>query len=303
MVRRLLAEGHEVTATDIKNPYLWKQVHDGVVQVSADLKDPAKCWDVCRGQEVVYNLAASMGGMGYIENNRLMCMRNVLINTNLIEAAAERGVQRYFFASTACVYAQDVQILGGHGLSEEHAYPAFPEDGYGWEKLFSERLCEQYQHETDMETRVARIHAAYGPNGTWDGGREKVVAALCRKVAQRHDPIEVWGNGQQERSFTFIDDVVQGILMITASDCWEPLNLGSSHRITIDQLLTLIQEIAGYIAPRTYNTTAPRGVAGRSSDNTNIYEILGWEPTTELSKGLVPTYEFIREQVLDAKRS
>ncbi len=296
LVNRLVRDGHEVCATDHKPLHEWKQRNADANSFLMDAADPVYLPEL-EGVQHVYNFAASMGGMGFIESNKLLCMRNVLINTHLIEHCLEEGVERYFFASTACVYPHHIQTVWSPAMAEDMAYPAWPEDGYGWEKLFSERMCLHYQQETALETRVGRLHNVYGPHMAWDGGREKVIGALCRKVVQKQDPLQVWGDGTQERSFTFVDDTVEGIIRLMNSDHSDPVNIGSAERVTINQLLDSIEQVAGHSATRSYILKAPQGVAGRSSDNSLIRRLFGWEPSTKLADGLVPTYEFIREQV------
>src|SRR3984893_15580507 len=251
---------------------------------------------------MVYNLAADMGGMGFIENNKALCMISSLINTHLLMASKDAGIDRFFYASSACVYAADKQTDPDvTALKEEDAYPAMPEDGYGGEKLFSERMCRHFREDFRFETRVARFHNVYGPNGTYDGGREKAPAAICRKVIEaklsgKHE-IEIWGDGKQTRSFQWIDDCVKGTQMIMEGDYVEPLNLGSSELVTINQLVDLVEEIGGVKLKRNYNLGAPKGVNGRNSDNTLIRKIFDWEPTTRLRDGLERTYRWIYEQM------
>jgi nucleoside-diphosphate-sugar epimerase len=253
---------------------------------------------------MVYNLAADMGGMGFIERNKARCMLSVLINTQLLEAALRTGVARYFFASSACVYAREKQLTPHKSaLKETDAYPAEPEDGYGWEKLFSERMCHHFSEDFGLITRVARYHNVYGPNGTWTGGREKAPAAICRKVAEAQltgeVEIEIWGDGEQTRSFMFIDDCIEGTLRIMDSDVEQPINLGSSETVTINQLVDVVEEIAGVKLARRYLLDAPKGVRGRNSDNTLIRERLGWEPSVRLRTGLAETYRWVFDQVLE----
>jgi nucleoside-diphosphate-sugar epimerase len=256
---------------------------------------------------VIYNLAADMGGMGFIEANKARCMLSVLINTHMIQAALEHGVERYFFSSSACVYAADKQLTPDIApLKESDAYPADPEDGYGWEKLFSERMCRHFMEDFGLAVRVARYHNVYGPNGTWAGGREKAPAAICRKVAEakvsgRHE-IEIWGDGKQTRSFMYIDDCIEGTLRIMASDIEEPINLGSEEMVTINELVDAVEEVAGIKVVRHYNLNAPKGVRGRNSDNTMIRQRLGWEPSTALRVGLERTYRWIYDQVAALER-
>ena len=250
----------------------------------------------------VYNLAADMGGMGFIENNKALCMLSVLINTHLLQASREAGVERFLFSSSACVYAADKQQTAEiEPLKESDAYPAMPEDGYGWEKLFSERMCRHFTEDFGLLTRVARYHNVYGPHGTWQGGREKAPAAICRKVAEAQlsdrEEIEIWGDGEQTRSFMYIDDCVYGTRAIMASDIDEPINLGSAEMVTINELVDIVEEIAGIKLERNYDLDAPKGVRGRNSDNTMILDRLGWEPATSLRDGLGPTYRWVHDQV------
>ncbi len=304
LVADLVAQGFtDIRAVDVKPFDDWYQTFDGVENVNADLKDKAECRAACRGVGRVYNLAADMGGMGFIENNKALCMLSVLINTHLLLAAEEAGVERYFYASSACVYNADKQRDPNVvALKEEDAYPAMPEDGYGWEKLFSERMCRHFREDYGLVTRVARFHNVYGPNGTWQGGREKAPAAICRKVIHAAETgeheIEIWGDGQQTRSFMYIDDCVLGIKAITDSDILEPINLGSSELVSINQLVDIAEDIAGIKLKRSYNLGAPKGVNGRNSDNTKIQEYLGWEPSIRLRDGMAKTYAWIHEQYL-----
>ncbi|MBI3192269.1 MAG: NAD-dependent epimerase/dehydratase family protein, partial [Pedosphaera parvula] len=260
------------------------------------------CRETVSGTDIVDNLAADMGGMGFIENNKALCMLSVLINTHLLEAAREFGVGRYFYASSACVYAAGKQTdTANPGLKEEDAYPAMPENGYGWEKLFSERMCRHFREDFGVSTRVARFHNVYGPWGTYDGGREKAPAAICRKVAQAvlsgSADIEIWGDGEQTRSFMYIDDCMEGIQRILFSDILEPINLGSSEMVSINQLVDLVEDIAGVRLTRRYNLGAPKGVRGRNSDNTRIRQLLGWEPSISLRDGLEETYRWIFDEI------
>jgi nucleoside-diphosphate-sugar epimerase len=256
----------------------------------------------------IYNLAADMGGMGFIENNKALCMLSVLINTHLLMEAREAGVERFFFSSSACVYNAEKQTSADVvPLKEEDAYPALPEDGYGWEKLFSERMCRHFREDFGLTTRVARFHNVYGPHGTWDGGREKAPAAICRKVIEAEDSgkheIEIWGDGSQTRSFMYIDDCLHGIEAIMNSDITEPINLGSSELVTINQLVDLVESIAGVRLERTYRLDAPKGVNGRNSDNTLIRRELSWEPSIPLRNGMEQTYAWILDQYEARKTS
>ena len=267
-----------------------------------DLLEKSACEQAVRDASIIYNLAADMGGMGFIANNKALCMLSVLINTHLVMAAKETGIDRFFYASSACAYATDKQTDPNlTALKEEDAYPAMPEDGYGWEKLFSERMCRHFREDFGLTTRVARYHNVYGPNGTYDGGREKAPAAICRKVIaaklSRSDEIEIWGDGKQTRSFMWIDDCVKGTQMIMQGDYVDPLNLGSSELVTIDKLVDLVEEIAGLKLKRRYNLSAPKGVNGRNSDNTLIKKLFNWEPSTRLRDGLEKTYRWIYDQM------
>jgi len=291
-----------IRSVDVKPLDEWYQVHDGVSNVVADLKEIGACRDAVAGADLVFNLAADMGGMGFIENNKALCMLSVLINTHLLMAARDSGVSRFFFSSSACVYNGEKQTTPDVvPLKESDAYPALAEDGYGWEKLFSERMCRHFEEDFGLPCRVARYHNVYGPNGTWTGGREKAPAAICRKViearASGKHTIEIWGDGEQTRSFMYIDDCVKGSRMIMESEIREPINLGSSELVSINQLVDIAESFAGIKLKRTYNLSAPRGVNGRNSDNTFIQARLGWEPSTKLKDGLRKTYDWIEAQV------
>jgi len=301
LVADLRQQGHAVRAVDNKPLHEWYQVFHDVENVVADLSLKEPCAAVCRGADQVYQLAADMGGMGFIEHNKALCMLSVLTNTHMLQAALQAGVRRFFYASSACVYNADKQRSEAVvPLKEEDAYPAMPEDGYGWEKLFSERMCRHFREDFGLTTRVARFHNVYGPHGTWDGGREKAPAAICRKVieaqANGSNTITIWGTGQQTRSFMYIDDCIRGTQAIMASDIEEPINLGSSELVTINQLVDIVERIAGVGLERRYDPTAPRGVNGRNSDNTKIRALLGWEPSTPLADGLRRTYQWIADQ-------
>ncbi len=308
LVARLRKEGYtQIRSVDVKPLDDWYQVFDDVENVVADLKLREACEAACRGVGEVYNLAADMGGMGFIENNRALCMLSVLINTHLLQAAHLAGVDRYFYASSACVYNADKQKNEAvTPLKESDAYPAMPEDGYGWEKLFSERMCRHFREDFGLETRVARFHNVYGPFGTWDGGREKAPAAICRKVIHAietgEDEIEIWGDGRQTRSFMYIDDCVEGIRRIIRSDVAEPLNLGSDELTTINGLVEMVEDIAGVELKHRHNLTAPKGVNGRNSDNTLIKKHLGWAPGIRLRDGMERTYRWIHEEYLKVHR-
>jgi GDP-D-mannose 3', 5'-epimerase len=304
LVADLLRQGHRrIRAVDVKPFDEWYQRFPEVENLRLDLQEREACIASVRDAVLVYNLAADMGGMGFIENNKALCMLSVLINTHLLLAAREAGVERLFFSSSACVYAADKQKSEQVvPLREEDAYPAMPEDGYGWEKLFSERMCRHFTEDFGLQTRVARYHNVYGPHGTWTGGREKAPAAICRKVIEaqlsgRHE-IEIWGNGEQVRSFTYIDDCLQGTKNLMASDVTEPLNIGSDESVTINQLVDIVEEIAGVTLRRTYDTSAPKGVNGRNSDNTRVLERLGWAPSVRLRDGMEQTYRWIYDQMV-----
>jgi nucleoside-diphosphate-sugar epimerase len=303
LAKELIEKGYSVRVADVKPMTNWYQVHPEAENFHLDLQSLEACGQAVDGIDEVYNLAADMGGMGFIENNKALCMLSVLINTHLLMAAREKNVQRFFFASSACVYNGEKQTDPNNpGLKEEDAYPALPEDGYGWEKLFSERMCRHYREDFGLTTRVARFHNVYGPLGTYKGGREKAPAAMCRKVIEakmsgKHE-IEIWGNGEQSRSFMFIDDCVFGVDRIMRSDILEPINLGSSEMVTINQLVDIVEDIAGIKLNRQYNLGAPKGVNGRNSDNTLIQKYLGWEPSISLRKGMEKTYHWIYEQMV-----
>ena len=302
LVARLVDEGRRVRAVDRKPLSEWYQVHSDVDNRSLDLQQPEACREAVDRASEVYNLAADMGGMGFIENNKALCMLSVLINTNLLLAGREAGINRYFFSSSACVYAAEKQVSSDvTALREEDAYPAMPEDGYGWEKLFSERMCRHFLEDFGVTTRVARYHNVYGEHGTYDGGREKAPAAICRKVIQAklsgNHEIDVWGDGEQTRSFMYISDCIEGTSKIMASDVTEPLNLGSSELVSINQLVDIVEEIAGLTMKRNYLLDAPRGVRGRNSDNTLIRKYLDWEPSVSLKEGLEHTYRWIYDEI------
>jgi len=303
LVAALGRRGLRIRSVDIKPLEEWYQVSAGAENVVADLKLIDNCMRVCRGVTEVYQLAADMGGMGFIENNKALCMLSVLTTTHMLQAAREAGVGRFFYSSSACVYNADKQVsVDVVPLKEEDAYPAMPEDGYGWEKLFSERMCRHFREDFGLLTRVARYHNVYGPHGTWDGGREKAPAAICRKVIQAkvsgNHAIEVWGDGHQTRSFMYIDDCIKGTLDLTASDVVEPINIGSSELVTINQLVDMVEEIAGIRVERKHNLAAPKGVNGRNSDNTRIKQVLGWEPSIRLRDGMERTYRWIYDEYL-----
>ncbi len=304
LVKSLLVSGAKVIrAVDVKPMNQWYQPSPAVTNLVLDLKDKDSCMKAAQGAEVVFQLAADMGGMGFIENNKALCMLSVLANTHMLMAARDQGVERFFYSSSACVYNAEKQkspdVLA---LKEEDAYPALPEDGYGWEKLFSERMCRHFEEDFGLQCRVARYHNVYGPLGTWTGGREKAPAAICRKIIEakasgKHE-IEIWGDGKQTRSFMYIDDCTLGTQAILESEIHEPINLGSNELVTIDQLVGVAEEIAGVKLERKYKLDAPKGVNGRNSDNTKIKHYLGWEPSVRLKEGLAKTYEWIESQTM-----
>lgn len=303
LVRHLLQRGRRVRAVDIKPVDDWHQFFSDADNIVADVSDLRQCRRVCNGVNEVYNLAADMGGMGFIESHKAACMLSVLINTHMLMAARDAKVQRYFYASSACVYAADKQTSANVApLKESDAYPAMPEDGYGWEKLFSERMCRHFREDFGLVTRVARYHNVYGPDGTWEGGREKAPAALARKVAHAaatgDHRIEIWGDGNQTRSFMYIDDCIHGTEMIAQSNVTAPLNLGSSELVTINSLVDILEEIAGVKLKRHYKLDAPKGVNGRNSDNTLIHHHFHWEPSIRLRDGMARTYRWIYDQYM-----
>ena len=304
LVQHLTQAGaHVVRAVDIKPVSEWFQRNPDVESLSLDLKQKDNCVRAVEGVDAVFQLAADMGGMGFIENNKSLCMLSSLTNTHMLLAARDQGVERFFFSSSACVYNVEKQRSPDVvALREEDVYPAMPEDGYGWEKLFSERMCRHFREDFGLKTTVARYHNVYGPHGTWDGGREKAPAAICRKVIEaKHSgrqEIEIWGDGKQTRSFMYIDDCTKGTQMFMDSDLAEPLNLGSQELVTIDQLVDLVEEIAGTRLKRRYLLNAPKGVNGRNSDNSRLRGELGWEPSTSLREGLAKTFAWIESEML-----
>lgn len=308
LVKALNAKGYKIRAVDIKPLNEWYQVNDDSENLVLDLKLKENCHQAVNGCNEVFNLAADMGGMGFIERNKAACMLSVLINTHLLLAARECGAGRYFYASSACVYNGNKQTdTENPGLRESDAYPALAEDGYGWEKLFSERMCRHFSEDFGLVIRIARFHNVYGPHGTYDGGREKAPAAICRKVIHAglngKRQITIWGDGLQTRSFMYIDDCIKGIQDIMYSEINEPINLGSSEMVSINQLVDYVEEIAGYMMDRKYDLSAPKGVRGRNSENTLIRKYLGWEPSIPLKTGLRKTYEWIREQMEEDLKS
>jgi len=302
LVKRLMNEGHEVVCVDIKPKEYWFQIFDQNENYSLDLKEYQNCLKVSKNVDYVLNMACNMGGMGFIENNKAECMLSVLINTNLLRACLLNDIKKYFFSSSACVYnASKQEKIFIPGLKEEDAYPAQPEDGYGWEKLFSERMCRHFTEDFKLATSVARYHNIFGPLGTFDGGREKAPAALCRKIIEakinKKEEIDVWGDGEQTRSFLFIDDCLNGTFDLFKSDYHEPLNIGSEEQVSINQMISIIEEIASYKVRKNYQLDKPLGVRGRSSDNKLVNKKLDWSPKLNLKQGLELTYSWIYDQI------
>ena len=302
LVNSLVKSGHNVRAIDIKPMNEWFQVQESAENIVSDLRETEASRRAVEEVDIVYNLACDMGGMGFIENHKAECMVSVLINTNLLESSRKSGVEKFFFSSSACVYnaskQQDTRVTA---LKESDAYPADPEDGYGWEKLFSERMCRHFREDYGIHTRVARFHNVYGPEGTFHGGREKAPAAICRKIAIAkktgiHE-IEVWGDGEQTRSFMFIDDCLKGMDMILHGNYLDPINLGSNELVSVNQLVDLVQEIAGIKVKRIHDLSAPQGVRGRNSDNAEMLGHFGWEPSISLRAGLEATYKWIFDNI------
>ena len=293
---------YKIRAVDRKPISEWYQKFDDVENLCLDLQKEDNCYLAVKNTKEIYNLAADMGGMGFIEHNKALCMLSVLTNTNLLLAAKDNKTEKFFFSSSACVYNGDKQKDPNiTSLKEEDAYPALAEDGYGWEKLFGERMCRHFYEDFGLETRVARYHNVYGPFGTWDGGREKAPAAICRKVIKAkitgNHEIEIWGDGNQTRSFMYIDDCIKGSTMLMQSDFRDPINIGSSEKVTINQLVDIAEKIAGIKLKRKYKLDAPKGVNGRNSDNTLILKQFNWEPSVSLEIGLEKTYKWIYNQI------
>tara|TARA_B100000131_G_scaffold19115_1_gene18897 strand:- start:1168 stop:2178 length:1011 start_codon:yes stop_codon:yes gene_type:complete len=304
LIKKILENGNKVVACDIKPKEYWFQDFDNVENhYSMDMKDIINCRKLCKDINYIFNMACNMGGMGFIENNKAECMQSVLINTNLLIAAKENKIEKYFFSSSACAYnkskQQEVFI---DGLKEDDAYPADPEDGYGWEKLFSERMCRHFMEDYGIHVRIARYHNIYGPYGTYDGGREKAPAALCRKVIQskikNENKIQVWGDGKQTRTFLYVDDCVEGTLRLFDSNYSDPINIGSDEQVSINQMLDIIEQIGETKKlEREYQLDKPKGVRGRSSNNNLIKEVLNWSYQIKLKEGLKKTYDWIYSEI------
>ena len=308
LVKNLMDEGHEVVCADIKPLEYWFQIFEDNQNFSLDLKSYDNCLKVTKNVDYIYNMACNMGGMGFIENNKAECMLSVLINTNILRACLINKVEKYFYSSSACVYNGTKQKeTFVPGLKEEDAYPAEPEDGYGWEKLFSERMCRHFSEDFGLETRVVRYHNVYGPMGTYDGGREKAPAAICRKIidakSNKKKEIEVWGDGEQTRSFMYISDCIEGTKKIFNSNLQDPYNVGSSEQVSINQMIEMIEEIADYKVTKKYLLDKPKGVRGRSSDNTKIINDLNWSPNLSLKEGLISTYNWIFNEMKGGENS
>ena len=309
LVKVLQQRGHtKIRAVDVKPLAEWYQKHPGVENQVGDLALLEPCRKAARDAKAIYNLAADMGGMGFIETHKAECMLSVLINTHMLVAAKEAGTERFFYSSSACVYNGDKQTDANvTALKESDAYPALPEDGYGWEKLFSERMARHFREDYGMATRVARYHNVYGPEGTYDGGREKAPAAMCRKVIEaklsgKHE-IDIWGDGEQTRSFMYIDDCTEGTIKLAESDIIEPLNIGSDELVSINRLADIVEKIAGIKLKRSYKLNAPKGVRGRNSDNTLIKQVMNWAPSIRLEDGMEKTYKWIYDEMTSGKAS
>ena len=306
LVKRLINEGNQVRAVDVKPYDLWFQKFDKAENFSLNMQEFENCLKMTKGYEYVLNLACNMGGIGFIENNKTDCMLSVLINTNLLRACKKNDVQRYFFSSSACAYNKDLQTDPNiDGLKEEDAYPAMPEDGYGWEKLFSERMCRHFKEDYGLETRVARFHNIYGPLGTFDGGREKAPAAMCRKIIEaklkKINKIDVWGDGKQTRSFLYIEDCIDAVLKLFNSNFSDPINIGSDEKVSINQLIEIVEDIAKIKLEKNYQLEKPQGVKGRSSNNDLIKEVLKWDYKFSLKSGIEQTYNWIENIYLNQK--
>ena len=308
LVKNLLSEGHDVVCADLKPLEFWFQSFDKCKNYSLDLKEYENCLKVSSGVDYIYNMACNMGGMGFIENNKAECMLSVLINTNFLRASLKNSVKKYFFSSSACVYnASKQKETFIQGLKEEDAYPADPEDGYGWEKLFSERMCRHFNEEFNLEISIARYHNVYGPEGTYDGGREKAPAALCRKIILAKEngekKIDVWGDGEQTRSFMYIDDCIIGTKKLFNSEYSGSINIGSEEQVSINQMIDIIEDIAKYKVQKNHQLDKPKGVRGRSSDNTKIFTDFNWSPSIKLVDGLKTTYDWIYNQIISGENT
>lgn len=308
LTNTLMKEGHELTCADIKPKEYWFQYFERNKNFSLDLKEYNNCLKVSEGADYIFNMACNMGGMGFIENNKAECMLSVLINTNMLRACLHHKIKKYFFSSSACVYngsKQENTFI--EGLKESDAYPADPEDGYGWEKLFSERMCRHFTEDFGLDTKVARYHNVYGPLGTFDGGREKAPAALCRKIINaklnKKNEIEVWGDGNQTRTFMYIDDCIEGTKKIFENKSNEVFNLGSDEQVSINQLIDIIEDIAEVKIKRKYLLDKPKGVRGRSSDNTKIMKEINWAPSISLRSGIEKTYQWIFDTIVSGENT
>ena len=302
LVKELLNKNYEVRAVDIKNKDEWFQVFNEIENFSLDMSNKDNCYKMVKDVDGVINMACNMGGMGFIENNKALCMLSVLVNTHLLMACRDFEVKKYFFSSSACAYNKDLQNdVTISGLKESDAYPANPEDGYGWEKLFSERMCRHFMEDYGIDVKVARYHNIYGPNGTYDGGREKAPAALCRKIilsiANNNDTIDVWGDGEQTRSFLYIDDCVEATLKLFESDFHGPINIGSEEKVSINEMIKKIEKIVNKSFKKNYQLDKPKGVRGRNSDNALIRSQLKWNPNFSLYQGLLKTYKWIEKDI------
>tara|TARA_Y100000816_G_scaffold258367_1_gene213167 strand:+ start:49 stop:1023 length:975 start_codon:yes stop_codon:yes gene_type:complete len=302
LVKELLKRDYKIRAVDIKPIEDWYQTFSEAENFELDMSLKDNCFKMVKGTDEVINMACNMGGMGFIENNKALCMLSVLVNTHLLMACKEFKVKKYFFSSSACAYNKDLQNQTGiTGLKEEDAYPANPEDGYGWEKLFSERMCRHFLEDYDLDVKVARYHNIFGPNGTYDGGREKAPAALCRKIIEskinKTDKIDVWGDGEQTRSFLYIDDCVEATLKLFDSKYHGPINIGSEEKVSINEMIEKIESISGVKVKKNYQLDKPKGVRGRNSDNTLIRSQLNWDTKFTLSQGLEKTYKWIFSEI------
>ena len=302
LVKELINRGYKLRTVDIKKFEDWYQYFPNIENFSLDMSSKENCFKMVEGVDGVINMACNMGGMGFIENNKALCMLSVLVNTHMLMACKEFKVKKYFFSSSACAYNKDLQNEATiDGLKESDAYPANPEDGYGWEKLFSERMCRHFLEDYALDVKVARYHNIFGPNGTYDGGREKAPAALCRKIINsilnNQEKIDVWGDGEQTRSFLYIDDCVEATLKLFDSSFHGPINIGSEEKVSINEMIDKIEKIAKKKVKRNYQLDKPKGVRGRNSDNTLIRSQLNWEPKFSLYQGLEKTYNWIHSEI------